>query len=173
MVIWIYGRPGSGKTTIANELYNRIDNPSKKLWDESTFREQYNNYKFDEEFVRKFTMTIGEQITQETNIEFHIVAMNTPYQDLRKELKEHVSYYYEHMYFEIYCKCPLEIAEARDVSGMYAKARNGEIENFPGIDSRFEEPSKSKITIDTSSQNIQQNINNIIKYFNKQSPIFK
>ena len=50
---------------------------------------------------------------------------------------------------EIYVRTPLEVAEARDVKGLYAKARAGQLKNFTGIDSPYEEPEAPEMSVDT------------------------
>ena len=59
-------------------------------------------------------------------------------------------------FIEIYLDIPLEIAEARDPKGLYAKARKGELKNFTGIDSIYEKPETPEIKIDTSKNNVEE-----------------
>jgi adenylylsulfate kinase len=54
-------------------------------------------------------------------------------------------------FHEIYCKCSLEVCEERDVKGLYKRARAGEIPDFTGISSPYEEPESSELTVDTES----------------------
>jgi len=74
-------------------------------------------------------------------------------------------------FIEIYVKCPLEICEQRDPKGLYLKARKGEIKYFTGIDSPYEEPVKSEITIDTSVTSIDASVGMIIDYLYRRSYI--
>ena len=55
---------------------------------------------------------------------------------------------------EVYVECPLEVCEERDVKGLYKKARKGEIENFTGIDSPFEEPEAPDIKLNTARESL-------------------
>ena len=66
-----------------------------------------------------------------------------------------------------YVKCPIEVCEERDIKGMYAKARAGEIKQFTGIDSPFEEPDKADIIVDTDKQTIEENKEIIISALDK------
>ena len=61
-------------------------------------------------------------------------------------------------------KCPIEVCEERDVKGLYAKARAGEIKNFTGIDDPYEEPENAEITLDTSTRTLKEEVDSIIAY---------
>lgn len=67
-------------------------------------------------------------------------------------------------YIEVYCKCPLEIAEKRDPKGLYRMARKGWIQHFTGIGETYEAPLAPEITIDTGHQTEQECMKSIIKY---------
>ena len=66
-------------------------------------------------------------------------------------------------FIEVHIDTPLEIAEARDVKGLYKKARAGELKNFTGIDSPYEEPEKTEIRIDTTAVDAEEAADLIIK----------
>ncbi|MFX1504079.1 MAG: adenylyl-sulfate kinase, partial [Promethearchaeota archaeon] len=59
-------------------------------------------------------------------------------------------------YILVYVKCPVEVCEERDVKGMYAKARAGEIKDFTGIDHPFEEPNEADIVVETDKQTVEE-----------------
>ena len=61
-------------------------------------------------------------------------------------------------------KCPIEVCEERDVKGLYAKARAGEIKNFTGIDDPYEEPENAEMTLDTSTTTLEEEVDSIIAY---------
>ena len=65
-------------------------------------------------------------------------------------------------FIEVFIDCPLEICEKRDVKGLYAKARKGEIKNFTGIDSPYEIPLNPDITINTAEKSISECANIIV-----------
>ncbi|UCD00622.1 MAG: adenylyl-sulfate kinase, partial [Promethearchaeota archaeon] len=69
-------------------------------------------------------------------------------------------------YILVYVKCSLEECENRDVKGMYAKARAGEIKNFTGIDHPFEEPDDAEIIVETDKQTIEESKNIILNALN-------
>ena len=68
-------------------------------------------------------------------------------------------------FIEIFIDTPLKIAEKRDVKGLYAKARAGELKNFTGIDSPYERPSNPEITIDTNKSSVHDAADTIVKYY--------
>ena len=63
---------------------------------------------------------------------------------------------------EIYCNCPLEICEQRDVKGLYQKARKGEIKNYTGISAPYEPPTNPDIELDTGSSSISNCVTELI-----------
>ena len=65
-------------------------------------------------------------------------------------------------FFEVFVDTPLEVCESRDVKGIYAKARRGEIKGFTGIDDPYEAPKHPEITLDTVNRTIEENANIII-----------
>jgi len=64
-------------------------------------------------------------------------------------------------------KCPIEVCEKRDVKGMYAKARAGEIKQYTGVDSPFEEPDKADIVVETDKQTIEESKKIILDALNE------
>ena len=68
-------------------------------------------------------------------------------------------------FIEIFIDTQLQIAEKRDVKGLYAKARAGKLKNFTGIDSPYEKPSKPEVTIDTSELSVNEAADTIVKYY--------
>ena len=74
-------------------------------------------------------------------------------------------------FIEVFVKCPLDICEKRDPKGLYKKARNGEIKNFTGIDSEYEEPENAEIVINTDKDSIIKSLSEIIKILEKKNVI--
>jgi adenylylsulfate kinase len=64
----------------------------------------------------------------------------------------------------VHVDCPLEVCEQRDVKGLYAKARKGEIPNFTGISSPFEAPEAAEITVKTAEDSLEDCVNQILDY---------
>ena len=70
----------------------------------------------------------------------------------------------EDEFFEIFVDTPIEVAELRDPKGLYKKARRGEIPNFTGISSPYEQPINPEISINTTEKSVEQAVEEIIKY---------
>ena len=67
-------------------------------------------------------------------------------------------------FIEVFVDTPLDVCEERDVKGMYAKARRGEIKNFTGIDDPYERPEDPEITLDTTTHSPEDNARRVIEY---------
>lgn len=67
-------------------------------------------------------------------------------------------------FIEIYCRCPLEVCEGRDVKGLYAKARQGLIADFTGISSPYEPPVHPEITVDTGKDSLDACVEHVLNY---------
>jgi len=89
-----------------------------------------------------------------------LTAFISPFQVDRQRVRMMVEQ--DQDFLEIYCKCPLEICERRDVKGLYQRARKGEIADFTGISSPYEEPENADLIIDTSQLGIQECIDQVI-----------
>ncbi|GIT15504.1 MAG: hypothetical protein CM1200mP37_0850 [Chloroflexota bacterium] len=83
----------------------------------------------------------------------------SPYIATRNEVREMVE---SDKFIEIHVNTPLEVAESRDVKGMYAKARRGEIKGFTGIDDPYEEPTNPEIILDTVKFSAEENAKRIV-----------
>ena len=70
-------------------------------------------------------------------------------------------------FVEIYCRCGLEVCEERDVKGLYKRARAGEIPNFTGISSPYEEPEAAEVVVDTDRLSLEQCVDQIVGYLEK------
>jgi sulfate adenylyltransferase len=74
----------------------------------------------------------------------------------------------EDRFVEIFVNTPLEVCEARDIKGLYAMARRGEIKGFTGIDDPYEEPVNAEITLNTVDNTPEELARQIISYLQKQ-----
>jgi len=91
-----------------------------------------------------------------------LASFISPFNDIRAYSRKEIG-----AYILVYVKCPIEVCEERDIKGMYAKARAGEIKQFTGIDSPFEEPDKADIIVDTDKQTIEESKEIIIDALDK------
>ncbi|HTZ16912.1 MAG TPA: adenylyl-sulfate kinase, partial [Dissulfurispiraceae bacterium] len=74
-------------------------------------------------------------------------------------------------FIEVYCKCPIEVCEQRDVKGLYRKAKAGEIKEFTGISSPYEEPQRCDLILDTSVTPLEKCVSKIIRLLQKRGVI--
>jgi adenylylsulfate kinase len=96
-------------------------------------------------------------------IEAGIIALTafiSPYQKDRNRVRSLVK---EGDFLEVYCHCPVEVCEQRDVKGLYAKARAGEIKNFTGVSSPYEPPTTPELVLNTSWQSLQECTDKVIE----------
>jgi adenylylsulfate kinase len=163
IVIWLTGLSGSGKTTLSIALENEL------------FNRGFLTQTLDGDIMRAgLNKNLGfSQIDREENIRriaeisklllncgiITICAFVSPNDHIRTIVKEIVQ---RENLFEIYVNTPIDICESRDVKGLYAKARRGEIANFTGISSRFEAPTDSDLVIDTTFQTVDESVSQII-----------
>lgn len=97
-----------------------------------------------------------------------LVSAITPYSEMRDYARREIP-----GFVEIYVKCPLEECERRDVKGLYAKVRRGEVTHFTGISDPYDVPADPDITICTSSFSLQHNSDLILSWLDNRSPLRK
>ena len=89
-----------------------------------------------------------------------ITAAISPYKDIRNEAREMMG----ERFVEAYVKASVEVCEQRDVKGLYAKARSGEIKEFTGVSDPYEVPENPELVIDTESQSPEESAQQILTY---------
>ncbi|MDH5598197.1 MAG: adenylyl-sulfate kinase, partial [Cyclobacteriaceae bacterium] len=88
-----------------------------------------------------------------------ICSLISPTHEVRTLAKEIIG----EKYFEVFVSCPVEVCEERDVKGLYAKARRGEIKEFTGISSPFENPSSPDLILRTDTESEENSLNNLLE----------
>jgi adenylylsulfate kinase len=162
--LWFTGLSGSGKTTITNQLVKELrkrDVPLEVL-DGDIVRE---NLSKGLGFSKEDRDTNIRRIAFVANLLSRhgvpvITAAISPYKDIRNEAREMM----DDRFIEAYVKASVETCEERDVKGLYAKARAGEIKEFTGVSDPYEPPDDPELTIDTESQSPEQSAQQIITY---------
>ncbi|WP_298470423.1 sulfate adenylyltransferase subunit CysN [uncultured Erythrobacter sp.] len=149
-VLWFTGLSGSGKSTIANEVEKRLNlmNRHTFLLDGDNVRHGLNkDLGFTEADRIENIRRIGEVAKLMTDAGLIVLtAFISPFRAERRMVREMMG---EGEFIEVFVDTPLEVAEARDVKGLYKKARDGELKNFTGIDSPYEEPETAEIRVNT------------------------
>lgn len=87
-----------------------------------------------------------------------IASAISPYDKIRKENRSLIG-----RFVEVYCKCPIELLEKRDVKGLYKKARSGEIKGFTGIDDPYEAPDDAEVVCETDKETVEQSLTKILR----------
>jgi len=149
-VLWFTGLSGSGKSTIANEVEKRLAlmNRHTFLLDGDNVRHGLNkDLGFTEADRIENIRRIGEVAKLMTDAGLIVLtAFISPFRAERQIVREMMP---EGEFVEVFVDTPLDVAESRDVKGLYKKARSGELKNFTGIDSPYEEPESPEIRVNT------------------------
>lgn len=151
-VIWLTGLSGAGKSTIANELCQKLKRKDVKciILDGDEIRNAFKNTGFDKDSRIQHNVNVGYMASLlEKQGYIVIVSLVSPYREARNKCRTIVG-----KFIETYISTSLNICEQRDVKGLYKRARAGEIKQFTGIDDPFEEPLNAEITINTFEKKI-------------------
>ena len=148
LVVWFTGLSGSGKSTLSHAVEQRlyeIGCRSFVLDGDNVRHGLCRDLGFSEGDRMENIRRIGEmaKLFAEAGV-ITLTAFISPYRADRLRVRE---LFDPEDFVEVYCRCPLEVCEARDVKGMYRRARAGEICDFTGISSPYEEPLLSLIHI--------------------------
>jgi adenylyl-sulfate kinase len=156
-VVWLTGLSGSGKSTlselIAAELTAR--RLPVELLDGDEVREFLSKgLGFSREDRDRNVLRIGYVATLlAAHGVIAIVAAISPYRDTRNQVRDMAK-----RFVEVHVDCALEYVEARDVKGLYARARRGEIQNFTGISDPYEPPESPEIRVDSGIQTVEESL---------------
>jgi sulfate adenylyltransferase, large subunit len=162
-VLWFTGLSGSGKSTIANLVEKKLHRMNRHtfLLDGDNVRHGLNkDLGFTETDRIENIRRVGEvsKLMADAGL-IVITAFISPFQADREMVRSMLP---EGEFFEVFIDTPLKVAEARDVKGLYKKARAGELKNFTGIDSPYEAPRNAEIRIDTTKVSPEEAANLIV-----------
>lgn len=164
VMIWFTGLSGSGKSTIAIALERELQKRGLlcRILDGDNIRSGINNnLGFSAEDRIENIRRIAEigKLFVDTGI-ITIAAFISPNNDIREMAANIIG---KEDFMEIYVSTPIEECERRDVKGLYAKARNGEIKNFTGISAPFEAPQHPALSLDTSKLSVEESVNKLLE----------
>ena len=163
LVVWFTGLSGSGKSTIAHAVEARLyaqgcrtfvldgDNVRHGLCGDLGFSDQdrIENLRRIGEVAKLFVESGTIALT----------AMISPFRDDRRKVRLLLG---EENFIEVYCCCPLEVCEERDVKGLYKKARAGIIKNYTGISSPYEEPLTPELVLETAKLSLEDSVEAVL-----------
>jgi bifunctional enzyme CysN/CysC len=163
-ILWFTGLSGSGKSTIANEVEKRLAlmNRHTFLLDGDNIRHGLNkDLGFTEADRIENIRRVGEvaKLMADAGL-IVLTAFISPFRAEREMVREMLP---DGEFIEIFVDTPLEVAEARDVKGLYKKARSGSLKNFTGIDSPYEAPTSPEIRVNTVEMTPQEAAEHIIR----------
>jgi sulfate adenylyltransferase len=165
--VFLTGLSGSGKSTVANVLMAKLmeigtrpvtlldgDIVRKNLSSELGFSKEHRDLN-----IRRIGF-VASEITKNRGVA--ICAPIAPYRNVRREVRQLIDSV--GAFIEVHVAAPIEVCEARDRKGLYAKARAGLIKGFTGIDDPYEEPENAEIVLDTSALSVEESAAQILLY---------
>ncbi len=171
-VLWFTGLSGSGKSTIANLVEKKLAQEGRHtyLLDGDNVRHGLNkDLGFTDADRVENIRRIGE--VARLMVDSGLIVLTAFISPFRAERQMARSLLEENEFLEVFVETPLEIAEQRDPKGLYKKARQGDLKNFTGIDSPYEQPKSPEILVDTSNMSAEQCAEQIIRILRERGVI--
>ena len=164
-VVWLTGLSGAGKSTVAQELRQRLSDRGKSVFvlDGDIVRSGLcSDLDFSPAGRKENVRRISEvsKLFAEAGI-ICIVALISPYQEDRNSARKIVG---TGRFVEVYVNAPFEVCEHRDPKGLYAKARAGQIKDFTGISAPYEPPVKPEVELLTNESDVNGCVGKILEY---------
>ncbi len=165
-VLWFTGLSGSGKSTIAIRVHQELVRRGVEVEyiDGDALREVVPNTGFTrserDEHLRRTGYMASRLAAHGVTV---VASFVSPYRESREFIRRICP-----TFAEIYVATPLEECERRDVKGLYARARRGELRNFTGIDDPYEAPDRAELTLDTRSLSVEQSVAKVLELFEEQ-----
>lgn len=164
-VLWFTGLSGAGKSTLANAVEALL------------YQKQHHSYILDGDNIRhglnkglgfsdadriENIRRIGE--VSKLLVDAGLIALTAFISPFRADRDLVRSLFTGNEFIEIYVQAPLDVCEQRDPKGLYKKARAGEIKNFTGIDSRYEEPVSPELVVNTAQHSLEECARQVVTY---------
>jgi adenylylsulfate kinase len=159
-VLWFTGLSGSGKSTIATRVHEALvrRGADVEYIDGDALREVFPNTGFTraerEEHLRRTGYMASRLAAHGVTV---VTSFVSPYRESREFVRALCP-----RFVEVYVSTPLEECERRDVKGLYARARRGEIRNFTGLDDPYEPPEHPELTLDTRALSVEQCVEQVL-----------
>lgn len=159
--IWFTGLSGAGKTTISKAVHQRLSEAGYRVesLDGDVVRQMLTKglgfSKADrDENIRRIAF-IAHLLSR--NGVLVLVAAVSPYREIRQEARAQIG-----DFLEVFVNAPIEVCEQRDVKGLYAKARAGEIKGFTGIDDPYEPPVQPDVECRTNLESVEESVEKVL-----------
>ena len=170
VVIWFTGLSGSGKSTLAHSVEEILFSKGCRTYvlDGDNVRHGLtSNLGFSNEDRKENIRRIGEvtKLMMDAGL-IIMTAFISPFREDRIAVRNLIS---DGDFIEIYCKASLETCEARDLKGLYKRARLGEIKNYTGINSPYEIPDNPELIIDIDKESLEESVSKIVSFLQKKS----
>ena len=170
VVIWFTGLSGSGKSTLAHSVEEILFSKGCRTYvlDGDNVRHGLtSNLGFSNEDRKENIRRIGEvtKLMMEAGL-IILTAFISPFREDRIAVRNLIS---DGDFIEIYCKASLETCEARDLKGLYKRARLGEIKNYTGINSPYEIPDNPELIIDIDQEVLEESVSKIVSFLQTKS----
>lgn len=163
--LWFTGLPLSGKTTIADKVYEELEKlhiPMERI-DSKDIRDLIPDIGYARDDRNRHMHRIGNLIcTLQKNSISTVASFVSPYKESRRAIRDMVK-----NNVVVYVKAGVATCKSRDYKGAYAKAMAGEFKNFPGVNEVYEEPQRAELVIDTETTNVDEAVATIVKYVKK------
>jgi len=169
-VYWFTGLSGSGKSTVARGV-------ERSLFDQGFFAQVIDGDNVRTGLCANLTFSMEDRaenirrVAELAKLYCHsgiitLCSFISPTRSIRKTASQIVG---QQDFEEVYINTPIEICEQRDVKGLYAKARKGEIKGFTGIDSPYESPQNAALEIRTENKTVEESVDAVLQYIIKRS----
>ncbi len=163
VVLWFTGLSGAGKSTLAHAVEEDLHQRNCRTFvlDGDNVRHGLSsNLGFSEADRRENIRRVGEtaKLMMEAGV-IVLTAFISPFREDREAVRNLLPH---GDFLEIWCRASLETCEARDVKGLYRRARAGEIKNYTGIDSPYEEPEKPELVVDTGELSLNDSVDSVL-----------
>jgi len=158
-VLWFTGLSGSGKSTLAHAVEEKLHQCGCRTFvlDGDNVRHGLcRDLGFEDSDRRENIRRVGEiaKLFIEAGI-ITLTAFISPFLEDRNRVR---SIFQNGNFLEVYCKCPLEVCEQRDVKGLYQRARDGKVKQFTGISSPYEPPKNPELIVETDKLTLEESV---------------
>ncbi|TFH03893.1 MAG: adenylyl-sulfate kinase, partial [Spirochaetales bacterium] len=166
---WFTGLSGAGKSTLAHALEERLHQMGARtfVFDGDNVRHGLcKDLGFSDEDRTENIRRIGEM--SKLCLEAGLITMTAFISPFRRDRRRVRGMAATGDFHEIFCHASLAVCEARDVKGLYKKARSGEIPEFTGISSPYEEPEQAELLVETGTRSVDECVDQVIAYLRDQ-----